>query len=308
MVASRQTDNGLENGANNVAMARFESHRWRHSIFGLRKVLQRFKPRQDHLGPDTNIHNDQHVYNPSQPVQPLDTIAQGSHEEVPVAAPDNEVAICRPSVRRIASAQLLPPETGQGESNCSTHRQPSRVPSSLFSTKGTKDGLSENETTATTPLPPTDHPVPSQRSIQRPTGSELIEELSSKDDDYIRGGYLITGKSQKEWARFKLDTGAAVNVLRRGIFEGLDCSLLPCGEEVLVPLQTGSEITRSIQPIGIVRDIDWHFAKGTKTYTSDFYVVDTDQYDAIIGRQTINECRFFVPSEDIPKVIERSLT
>jgi hypothetical protein len=44
---------------------------------------------------------------------------------------------------------------------------------------------------------------------------------------------------------------------------------------------------------GIARGVIWQLSNGFKTYKSDFYILDMDQYDVLISRKTIFEYELY---------------
>ncbi|GKZ54889.1 hypothetical protein AnigIFM60653_004478 [Aspergillus niger] len=104
---------------------------------------------------------------------------------------------------------------------------------------------------------------------------------------------------------FLLDTGADVSIMQRSVFNQLGLSLEPSSSD-LVPLHSRTDPI-TIRSIGIVRQVPWHFSRRTVTYTADFHVVDTDQYNVIIGRPAIEEWLLLQPSADIDPIVVRQL-
>ncbi|GKZ31226.1 hypothetical protein AbraIFM66950_011517 [Aspergillus brasiliensis] len=179
--------------------------------------------------------------------------------------------------------------THSGESSPSVPQLPSSVPSSVLSPSETHSG---HDTTITTPL--------------LPSGRSQLGDVTDEDEpaplEFTKNGYLITGTQAKQGVRVSMDTQGEVSIMRRGVFNKLGLPLEPCTES-LVPFRQATETT-SIPTIGKVR-ADWHFAQGLKSYQTDFYVVENDQFDVLIGQPTILQYRLLQPSSDIPVVIAR---
>ncbi|KAL5337874.1 hypothetical protein BJX70DRAFT_367938 [Aspergillus crustosus] len=82
-----------------------------------------------------------------------------------------------------------------------------------------------------------------------------------------------------------LDPQCRVNLMALREFERLNADnrfdLEPVDAE-FQPLEGAS-----IKVVGIARGLTWHLEKGARTYICDFYIVHIDQYDIIIGSDTI---------------------
>lgn len=182
-----------------------------------------------------------------------------------------------------------PMRTHSGESSPSVPQLPSSVPSSVLSPSETPSG---HGTTITTPL--------------LSTGRSQLGDDTDEDEpaplEFTKNGYLITGIQEKQGVRVSMDTQGEVSIMRSSVFNKLGLPLKPC-KESLVPFRQAAETT-SIPTIGKVR-VEWRFAQGLKTYQTDFYVVENDQFDVLIGQPTILQYRLLQPSSDIPVVIAR---
>ncbi|OJJ70192.1 hypothetical protein ASPBRDRAFT_45488 [Aspergillus brasiliensis CBS 101740] len=136
-----------------------------------------------------------------------------------------------------------------------------------------------------------------------------LPETAEKDPNergrFTHLGSLITGNLQGKSVLISLDTMAQVSIMRKDIFDKLGLPL-DHFSGALVPLQTRSAET-PIRPIGLVRHVDWRFARGSQTYTTDFLVVDTDQYDVLIGEPEIKRYHLLQLGPDIPNAVVRQL-
>ncbi|PWY93053.1 hypothetical protein BO94DRAFT_622251 [Aspergillus sclerotioniger CBS 115572] len=119
-------------------------------------------------------------------------------------------------------------------------------------------------------------------------------------------GFLTPGRRAKIPAIFSLDTGAGVSTMRRSIYEQLHLPLESFSGH-LRPVQSRSD-KNTIKPYGIVRQVSWHFAQRARTYTADFYVIDDDEFDVIIGRPEIEKYALLQPSADIGPFVVRDLS
>ncbi|KAL4908382.1 hypothetical protein BDW74DRAFT_100240 [Aspergillus multicolor] len=80
----------------------------------------------------------------------------------------------------------------------------------------------------------------------------------------------------------------------RGILEHLDddCYVRNLGSEE-IPIQ------------GVVRNLEWRFKKGAKTYQSDFYIISM-RFDVLIGTDTINEYQLLRFGPDLSEHFEKT--
>ncbi|RAK90837.1 hypothetical protein BO79DRAFT_208195 [Aspergillus costaricaensis CBS 115574] len=203
----------------------------------------------------------------------------------------------RASVGEVASvpneqhlAKGPPMHTDSGESSPSDQQLPSSVPSSVLTPSETPSG---HDTASTTPLLPND----------QPQSGVITDENESARLEFTRNGYLITRSQEKKGVRISMDTQAEVSIIRSVIFDKLGLPLEPC-KESLMPFRIAGDTTR-IPTIGKVC-VDWRFAQGRKTYQTDFYVVENDQFDVLIGLPTISRYKLLQPSSDIPTAMVRN--
>ena len=92
----------------------------------------------------------------------------------------------------------------------------------------------------------------------------------------------------------KLDTAAAVNVLSKSVADDLGVTLEPYHGPDITPLGD-----QKLKPLGQVT-LRWHvMQKGTRTYTTEFVVLDTDKFDALLCEETIGEIGFYKVDKDV---------
>ncbi|PYH92128.1 hypothetical protein BO71DRAFT_432167, partial [Aspergillus ellipticus CBS 707.79] len=118
----------------------------------------------------------------------------------------------------------------------------------------------------------------------------------STNSDYIETAFILKPSGQKAHLRLGLDTQCNANLMSIDTWRETGLKLQPLFDRTILPLQSPSdsgEQTR-IKPKGIIHAVDWHFAGGEKTYTSDFVVVDMERFDAILGRGDIRRYRILV--------------
>ena len=172
-------------------------------------------------------------------------------------------------------AQPTPRESGQ----------PTPVPPSLFSVAPSGDDASPS-----TPLSET---------------SQITTQPSATRNRFSPTGYFTPRNGVEIFAMFLLDTGADVSIMQRSVFNQLGLPLEPLSIN-LVPFHSRTDPI-TIRSVGIVRQVPWHFNRRTVTYTADFHVIDTDQYNVIVGRPAIEEWLLLQPSADIGPIAVRQL-
>ncbi|PYH55749.1 retropepsin-like aspartic protease [Aspergillus niger CBS 101883] len=179
--------------------------------------------------------------------------------------------------------------TNSGESSPSVQQLPSSVSSGLLSPSEINSG---HDTTITTPLLPNGRPQP----------GDIFDDYEPSRLAFTGNGFLITGSQKKKGVRISLDTQGEVSIMRSVVFNKLGLPLEPCTES-LVPFRQAAD-TASIPMIGKVR-VDWRFAQDIMTYQTDFYVVENNQFDVLIGLPTIVRYKLLQPRFAIPKVMAR---
>jgi hypothetical protein len=80
-----------------------------------------------------------------------------------------------------------------------------------------------------------------------------------------------------------MDTGADVNIMARDVQEAAGYTLEPYSE-LIKPFESPP-----IEPLGRVRNVAWHFGDHPKTYKEDFFVLETELFDTLIGEQCIRK-------------------
>ncbi|PYI08380.1 hypothetical protein BO78DRAFT_441838 [Aspergillus sclerotiicarbonarius CBS 121057] len=127
-------------------------------------------------------------------------------------------------------------------------------------------------------LPPTGTTPPTVTSGAHPAAD-------THDDDWVDEGYLIGCNEKKESAMIYLHTASEVSVMRRGLFDKLDLAIEEASDTLIPYRNTGSSNT--IKTLGIARNVSWGFTKKDPVYQTDFYVVNSDQVDVIIGKREL---------------------
>jgi hypothetical protein len=90
--------------------------------------------------------------------------------------------------------------------------------------------------------------------------------------------YVANGNGRKECRRVLLDTGASVNVMAKDVQRDTGYEMEPC-DGLIKPFEA-----KPIKPLGIVRGVQWNFTDGAKTFVEDFFVIDTDEFDTLLGK------------------------
>ncbi|KAI9763623.1 MAG: hypothetical protein M1839_006371 [Geoglossum umbratile] len=119
-----------------------------------------------------------------------------------------------------------------------------------------------------------------------PANSALAPQNGISDDgSFIRNIdlHVANGDVFKESRRAKLDTGASMSIMSEEVRKDLGYKLEPY-DKPFKPFNAGL-----ITPLGVVRDVEWNFAGGLRTYVEDFYVFDTDEFDTLIGKHNLND-------------------
>ncbi|PWY75685.1 hypothetical protein BO83DRAFT_463332 [Aspergillus eucalypticola CBS 122712] len=196
-------------------------------------------------------------------------------------------------VYRHGFSQGTSPTTSTGDSTHCTNPQPIGDLSDAFA-EGFGGGCSASPSSTM------------KLSLQTGQPTEIVHKDAEESDRFIRLGFLMTEDLQKKPILIAMDTMAEVSIMRKGIFDKLGLPLHRFSMTI-VPLQTRSAQT-TIRPLGLVRHVDWHFARAPQTYTTDFLVVDTDQYDILIGEREIKRYHLLHLGADIPNVVVRHLS
>lgn len=94
----------------------------------------------------------------------------------------------------------------------------------------------------------------------------------------------------------KLDTASSVNVMRHGVFSALDMEMDDYDGPPLKPLGNSK-----IKPLGQV-NVDWHVSQRTRTYTSQFVVLDdsvAEGFDILLCDETIKNVGFYKRNDEV---------
>ncbi|RAH63406.1 hypothetical protein BO85DRAFT_515911 [Aspergillus piperis CBS 112811] len=237
---------------------------------------------------DDSKHNESSINGSHTPGRAsVDGVASVSDEQqsvdIPIAGGTTEGLLAL--VNRLAKGPSI--HTNSDESSPSDQQLPSDVPSGVLSPSETPSG---QDTTTTTPLSPNG----------QPQWGDITDEYELARPEFTRNGYLITRSQEKKGVRISMDTQSEVSIMRSVVFDKLGLPLEPC-EQSLVSFRIAGDTTL-IPTIGKV-PVDWRFAQGVRTYQTDFYVVENDQFDVLIGSPTISQYKLLQPSSDIPKVM-----
>ncbi|KAH0558752.1 hypothetical protein GP486_004602 [Trichoglossum hirsutum] len=117
----------------------------------------------------------------------------------------------------------------------------------------------------------------------------------SDDSTYIKDVDLQIAKGcgKKIRRRAVLDTGAQVNIMARDVHEDLGYPLEPY-DRLISPFNSPP-----IRPLGVVKGVEWNFRRHAKTYSEDFFVFETDQFDTLIGKPFIKTHRLYNPNPEV---------
>ncbi|KAL4941868.1 hypothetical protein BDV06DRAFT_222699 [Aspergillus oleicola] len=141
-------------------------------------------------------------------------------------------------------------------------------------------------------------PIPSVDTQSQSASRPLGVEISTPLDILLR--FRGDEPEQTEQAAASLDTQLnKINVMRGEIWDRLSedgrrGSLEPADDVYVKPLGPGLIPVR-----GVVRNVEWYLKNGQITYTSDFYVVENDRFDVLIGDDTIRQYRLLEFGADV---------
>ena len=105
----------------------------------------------------------------------------------------------------------------------------------------------------------------------------------------------IPGGDDIKMCACKLDTASSVNILSWQTVNRLGVSMEPYDGDMVVPLGD------PVQPVGQVT-LDWHVRGRSKTYTTDFVVLDERSsrgFDALLSEKTIGDIGFYKLNETV---------
>lgn len=132
--------------------------------------------------------------------------------------------------------------------------------------------------------------------LTQPTNRLPNESEQIDDDSEVVGDMLIIkrdGTGNKERCRFMLDSGSAVNIMSQEVQNKIGYPL-ESTDQVLQPL--GPDPTR---PLGVVRDVEFHFRGKPKTYKELFFVFQDTRFDVLIGREFIDKEKVLQRNRDV---------
>ncbi|KAL2812513.1 hypothetical protein BJX63DRAFT_244614 [Aspergillus granulosus] len=146
-----------------------------------------------------------------------------------------------------------------------------------------------------------------QASISSDSSTESMKSTSRQTFGpyhiLVRGNEHITPK--EVWGMMAgLDTGSKVNLMSRHHFDRLQRAhniQMYRARKDIVPLNG-----KQMKAHGIARGVLWQFGKGFKTYKSDFYILDMDQFDVLIGEKTISKYELLSPGADTQRHLRRT--
>ncbi|KAL4973019.1 hypothetical protein BDW66DRAFT_154224 [Aspergillus desertorum] len=153
-------------------------------------------------------------------------------------------------------------------------------------------------------LPDPKAPVISNTS---PEGLDLDEYLSSGLDILLK--LPGDGPEQTHQAAASIDTQLVnVNLMRREVWEerlnGEGRGQLESDNDAYVTTMKSDRIPI----IGVTRGVEWHFKNGSRTYTSDFHVIDMERFDVLLGSDTIRQYQLVELGPDVRHHLQRRAT
>lgn len=89
--------------------------------------------------------------------------------------------------------------------------------------------------------------------------------------------------------RLSLDFITEVNVVSKSVQERLEIPMNSCTQRLLSLPRYGHN---KIKPLGVI-DITWRFLGRSKQYQSTFFVIVTDQFDALLGTASTRHHELF---------------
>ncbi|RDW65829.1 retropepsin-like aspartic protease [Aspergillus mulundensis] len=133
--------------------------------------------------------------------------------------------------------------------------------------------------------------------------SGCVHDLGSGLDIVVRLPGDAPDRTQQVTA--SMDTQLIkINLMRREVWDRLNIdgrgNLEHLDDDYYVR-NLGSE---EIRIEGVVRNLEWRFKKGAKTYQSDFYIISM-RYDVLIGTDTINAYRLLRVGSDLLEHLEK---
>jgi len=156
------------------------------------------------------------------------------------------------------------------------------------------------ETSATTPFSDADRPDHIHHVGDEQKPGLLIADIAPAPDrkyeelgEPVRNIIIWANNGQKIPQRMLMDTGAKVNLMAKSLQEEAGLVLEPC-EDYIYPFES-----TSIMPVGIVTNVQWHFAKMAKTHHNDWYVVETESIDTLLSMPYLSKF-LYINKEIVP--------
>ncbi|KAL4994750.1 hypothetical protein BDV10DRAFT_144850 [Aspergillus recurvatus] len=138
-------------------------------------------------------------------------------------------------------------------------------------------------------------------NLKKEGRSETVHDLGSGYDILARLPGDAPDRTQQMTA--SIDTQLRkINLMRREVWHRLNAgrgNLEQLDEDCFVR-NLGSE---RIRVLGVVRNVEWRFKKGARTYKSDFYIIEM-RYDVLLGTDTINKYRLLRVGSDLLEHLE----
>ena len=122
------------------------------------------------------------------------------------------------------------------------------------------------------------------------TGKSAGEITSSWKTQFKMVIHLPKGGSKTRIA--KLDSGCAVNVVSKSVAEALGMKMEKYDGIEVAPLGG------TMRPLGQLT-LDWHVMGKERTYTTTFLVLDTENFDVLLGDETIKTLDFYTVTQAV---------
>ncbi|RAH67570.1 retropepsin-like aspartic protease [Aspergillus aculeatinus CBS 121060] len=251
------------------------------------------------------------------------TVIENMGEAIAAAAGvDSSVASGTPSTVTVhytcAENNIVPACRINHTSSQSTKKAMSEVQGPLSVGTAHLESSMRSEKEIIIPLPPPWEPIPAQGGAEAPEvssgggggGDDDDDDNDDDDDDdddfFTPTATVVTADPNITIEVLAaLDSQARASIMKKSIQEQAKLILEPCN---LVLLPLGSTLNNyKISVLGIVRDVDWYFAATARTYTTDFYVVDIEEFDVVIGQPTIKQYGLLRKHTEIPRRVLRRL-
>jgi hypothetical protein len=104
--------------------------------------------------------------------------------------------------------------------------------------------------------------------------------------NYILDIALYKPNGEKLFRRVTLDSGAELNLMSNYVWQDLGIGMETNSSIAIQHLNSGR--AGPAQALGCI-GIRWHFRGGEKTFNTLFWVLDTEEFDVLIGRTFIEE-------------------